>query len=158
MSCIPYAWQVRGQTRELPKHRSKRLNTLGFLSRNNKAFFHTVEGFVNTEHVIAAFDGFVDQYYLEFQQTNLLCLIVLDNASIHRSKAFMKKVEEWESKGVFLHYLPTYSPELNLIEILWRKIKYEWLEFGAYQSYAQLKKSVLNILGDIGNKYTITFA
>ena len=29
-------------------------------------------------------------------------------------------------------YLPPYSPELNLIEILWRRIKYTWLPFSAY--------------------------
>jgi transposase len=156
-SCIPYAWQIRGQTKELPKQRSKRLNTLGFLSRANEAFFHTVEGSVKTEHVVAAFDEFAENYYSEYQQTRVPCIVVLDNASIHRSKEFIKRIEYWESCAVFLHYLPAYSPKLNLIEILWRKIKYEWLELTAYQSYEQLKKSVLDILENIGNKYAITF-
>lgn len=157
-SCIPYAWQIRGQTKELPKQRSKRLNTLGFLSRMNDGFFHTVEGSVKTEHVIAAFDDFAERYYSEYQKTKIPCIIVLDNASIHRSKEFMKHVDKWESQAVFLHFLPAYSPELNLIEILWRKMKYEWLELGAYQSYEHLKKAVLSILGNIGSKYRITFA
>jgi transposase len=156
-SCIPYAWQIRGQTKELPKQRSKRLNTLGFLSRANEAFFHTVEGSVKTEHVIAAFDEFTENYYREYQQTKIPCIAVLDNASIHRSKEFIKHVEHWESRAVFLHYLPAYSPELNLIEILWRKVKYEWLELTAYKNYEQLKKAVLHILENIGNKYAITF-
>ncbi|MCK5898808.1 MAG: transposase [Methylococcales bacterium] len=54
--------------------------------------------------------------------------------------------------------LPTYSPELNLIEILWRKIKYEWLPLSASVSYSDLKESVLKILNSFGKKYTITFA
>lgn len=70
----------------------------------------------------------------------------------------MKEAEKWEDKAVFLHFLPAYSPELNLIEILWRKIKYEWLELDAYQSYKHLKSAVLDILESIGNKYTIAFA
>ena len=128
------------------------------MNRANEAFFHTIEGSVKTKHVIAAFDEFSESYYSEYQQTKVPCIIVLDNASIHRSKDFIKRIEHWESHAVFLHYLPAYSPELNLIEILWRKIKYEWLELTAYQSYEQLKKAVLGILENIGSKYAITFA
>ena len=49
------------------------------------------------------------------------------------------------------------SPELNLIEILWRRIKYHWLPLDAYESYAHLKREVLSILENIGEKYVITF-
>ena len=31
-----------------------------------------------------------------------------------------------------LPWLPTYSPQLNSIEILWRFMKYEWIETEAY--------------------------
>ena len=55
------------------------------------------------------------------------------------------------------HYLPTYSPELNLIEILWRKIKYEWLPLNCYVNYQTLKKAVLEILKNFGSKHRITF-
>ncbi|WP_422646233.1 transposase, partial [Xenorhabdus nematophila] len=29
----------------------------------------------------------------------------------------------------FLLYLPAYSPELNLIEIVWKQAKYHWRRF-----------------------------
>jgi transposase len=32
---------------------------------------------------------------------------------------------------LIIKYLPPYSPELNLIEILWRRIKYTWLPFSS---------------------------
>lgn len=156
-SCIPYAWQRRGDTRELPKQRSKRLNVLGFINRSNHSSFHTVEGSVKSAEVITAFDAFSEGYYDEYQQTKVPCIVVLDNASMHRSKEFKEKMKYWESKAVFLHFLPAYSPELNLIEILWRKIKYEWLTLDAYQSYEYLKQNVLNILDRVGIEYVITF-
>jgi transposase len=56
-----------------------------------------------------------------------------------------------------LHYLPTYSPELNLIEMLWKKVKYEWLPLNATPSFKTLQKELQTVLEDIGNKYTITF-
>ncbi|MBC6474874.1 MAG: transposase [Hormoscilla sp. GM102CHS1] len=37
-------------------------------------------------------------------------------------------------KRVNNFYLPTYSPQLNIIEILWRFIKYSWLNTDAYES------------------------
>ncbi len=57
-SSVPYAWQPKGQTLEIPCFHSKRLNVLGFVSRDNRSFFHTVEGSVKTEQVAAAFDLF----------------------------------------------------------------------------------------------------
>jgi transposase len=40
-------------------------------------------------------------------------------------------------------FLPPYSPELNLIEILWRKMKYEWLEWHAYLDFENNKVSIM---------------
>jgi len=43
---------------------------------------------------------------------------------MHTSKLFKSNIKKWEEKGLHLLYLPPYSPELNLIEILWREMKY----------------------------------
>ncbi len=61
------------------------------------------------------------------------------------------------STGHALHWLPPYSPELNLIEILWRKIKYEWLPPRAYLGFNHLQSELQSILDQFGSKYTITF-
>jgi transposase len=47
-------------------------------------------------------------------------IVVLDNFSAHRAKALRKKAEEL---GIYLLYLPPYSPELNPIEFLYKSIK-----------------------------------
>jgi hypothetical protein len=141
--CVPYGWQKRGETRRLLTAQSKR--------------FHTVEGRVDSQAAIAAFNAFADRYAEEFAQTKIPCLVILDNAPIQTSKAFLGKREDWMLAGICLHFLPTYSPELNPIEILWRKIKYEWLPLDAYKSYKDMKELVLAILAGFGEKYTITF-
>ena len=81
----------------------------------------------------------------------------MDNASIHTSRAFRSQLAKWAAMGVFVHYLPTYSSELNLIEILWRKIKYEWLPLSCYAAYENLKKSLQDILGGGCSEYQINF-
>ena len=62
-----------------------------------------------------------------------------------------------EENNLFIQNIPTYSPELNKIEILWRKIKYEWLNFSAYESFKTLKEELNNILANIGLDYHINF-
>jgi transposase len=54
--------------------------------------------------------------------------------------------------------LSPYSPELNLIEILWRRIKYTWLPFSAYTCLNALSEALETILSQVGSKYQITFA
>ena len=54
-------------------------------------------------------------------------------------------------------FLPPYSPELNLIEILWRKIKYEWLPVSAYQTFQSLTGHVLKVLSNYGTERVINF-
>lgn len=156
-SCVPYGWQRRGETRCLPSAHSQRLQVLGFMSLDNDGFFSTVEDRVTSAAVITAFDAFAARYRDEYAQTHVPCVVILDNAPVHTSRIFLAKREAWLLDGICLHFLPAYSPELNLIEILWRKIKYEWLPLDAYKSYKDRKEQVLAILAAFGKKHTITF-
>jgi len=98
--CVPYGWQAIGETRQIPCHRSNRMNVLGFLSRRNDLFFHASEQSVTTDTVAQAFDAFVETYAGKYQETKVPCFVVLDNASIHRSGAFKEKLDGWQQRGV----------------------------------------------------------
>ena len=149
--CIPYAWQPPGVTYELPSGGRQRLNVLGLLNRANEAYFYLLTGRIGSAEVIAALDHFAAV------RPHHLTLVILDNAPIHHSEAVTQCLERWLANGVGVHFLPPYCPELNRIEILWRKIKYEWLPFSAYISFATLKEALLAIFSSIGSKYQITF-
>lgn len=82
---------------------------------------------INSDIVIACIDKFSEK--LEKKT-----VLVMDNSSIHTSNMMLEKEKEWLAKGLTLFFLPTYSPELNIIEILWRFIKYSWLGIDAYES------------------------
>jgi hypothetical protein len=83
--------------------------------------------------------------------------VLLDNASINKSREFIRHIPKWVKRGLIIKYLPPYSPELNLIEILWRFMKYYWLPFSAYMSFQCLLQSVEDILTRFGTDYTIDF-
>ena len=112
-----------------------------------------------TEKVIEVFDAFSQNYYeQEFLRHGKLCFVVIDNASMHTSAAFRERMEDWSLRGVIPRYLPTYSPELNLIEILWRKIKYEWLPLQAFRDSIHFKYWLNKILEAIGTEYQVSFS
>lgn len=148
---VPYAWQAAGETIEIPAQRSSRLNVLGFCNKQLDFHATTVQGWVDSEMVIACFDRFCDN--LNKQTT-----VIVDNASIHTSAKFKSKLAAWKELGLTVKYLPTYSPELNLIEIIWRFIKYHWLSLSAYSSFKNLKLELQHVLDGIGSEYRISFA
>jgi len=149
--CVPYAWQPPGVTYELPSGGRQRLNVLGVLNRANEAYFYSHTGRIGSAEVIAALDHFADA------RPHRLTLVILDNAPSHHSEAVAQGFERWLAKGVGVHFLPPYCPELNRIEILWRNIKYAWLPFSAYTSFAALKAALQDIFSSVGSKYQITF-
>lgn len=149
--CIPYAWQKIGEVIEIPSSRSKQFNVLGFVNRNCQFESIVVEGSVTTAVVIACIDDFASKLK---QPTVLL----VDNAPTHTSNAFKAQIDRWRKQGLTIVPISPYSPELNIIEIVWRKIKYEWLPFSAYESIDALRESLFEVLANIGGKYQIDFA
>lgn len=126
---IPYAWQEKGHPILLETDApSKRLNVLGFFKRQNDLQTYTIEGRIESEVLSACIDDFC-----EYLHKNTV--IVMDQSSLHTSKACTAKLAEWQDKNVEIFYVPPYAPELHLIEILWRFMQYEWRELWAYKSW-----------------------
>ena len=84
-------------------------------------------------------------------------VVILDNAAIHTSKKFKEQIKRWEEKGLFLFYLPPYSPQLNPIEQLWKFMKYYWMELDAYTSAEKLRYYVEKVIVGYGSEYEIDF-
>ena len=148
---IPYAWQEPNSVIELPARRYGRINVLGFMNRHNDLHPFMFEESIHTGVVIACFDAFC-------QTITKKTTVVIDNASIHTSEEFEDRIPYWKEQGLMIKYLPPYSPELNLIEILWRRIKYTWLPFSAYECLNALNEALEAILSRVGSEYQITFA
>ncbi len=147
---LPYAWQEKGKTISLPSGRSPRLNAVGLFNIDNDFQAYTFECSIDSDIMIACIDEYCTQ-------VTMPTVLVLDQASIHTSAAFTERLPDWKARGVEIFYLPTYSPHLNRIEILWRFIKYSWLDFDAYTSWKNLVYYVEEILKNIGVEYKINF-
>ena len=148
---IPYAWQAEGAPLEVPSQKSKRFNVLGFMTRQNQ-----MESYVSAQTITA--DVVATCIETFFSDVDKPTVIVMDQASIHTGQAVSERRAEWAQRQVYLFDLPPYSPELNLIEIVWRFMKYEWIDFKAYQSWQSLTDAVEEMLAGYGEKFVINFA
>lgn len=150
-SSLPYAWSPIGERVEIPGYsHSQRLNVPVFLSQQGSLFYQATTERVTSDVVIKSFERFIEQ-----KAPESFAIILLDNAPMHRSDKFKKMRYEWVNQRVYTTFLSTYSPELNSIELLWKKIKYEWLPISANLSFKDLCQSVNNILTGYGEEYRI---
>ncbi len=149
---VAYAWQKKGERIVIPVSKGKSRNVLGFMWHRCQRFSSFVfEGPTDSNVVIGCLDIIARNLEKE-------TVIVLDNSPIHRSEEFEEKIEEWAKRKLKIYFLPTYCPSLNKIEMLWEKIKYDWLSWEAYSSYKNLCQELEQILSQIGSKYLITFS
>lgn len=84
--------------------------------------------------------------------------VVLDNASVHHAKLFQDMLPAWQQRGLFLFFLPTYSPHLNIAETMWRKLKMEWLTPEDYLEKDSLLYAVNRCMANIGTNLKINFS
>ncbi len=81
---VPYAWQERGETLGVESRRSKRLNVLGLMNRRNDLAPYVFEQSINSDVVVACIDDFS-------QTCEQPTVIVMDQASVHKSEAIAEK-------------------------------------------------------------------
>lgn len=96
---VPYAWQLRGQTLEIPSEHSPRLNVLGFLNLNGALQSYVFQGAIDSAALIKCFDDYC-------RRMKRRALIVLDNASVHTSREVKAQIRRSEEQGLYLLFLP----------------------------------------------------
>ena len=146
----------------MPSQKQGGVNCFALLSRHNEchAHFtnechaHFTEGKVTEGKVTAAWiSERLDALSLSLHR---LTVVVLDNASVH-IKAIKDRGRLWQERGLFVWLLPTYSPHLNITEMLWRKLKYEWLRPEDYADEDTLRLAVWTTLKAVGSTLNIVF-
>ena len=123
----------------------------GYLRRSNRAVVATSESAINAEFVIEQ----LERLSFSIRKTTV---VVLDNARIHTGKKMNERIGYWQKRGLFIFYLPTYSPHLNIAETVWRKLKYEWLAPSDYEDKQRLQYSVRQALNEFGKSLRINFS
>ena len=69
-------------------------------------------------------------------------VVVLDNAGFHSGKVVRRARAGLAAGGIYLYYLPPYSPELNRIEGGFREVKHREIPYRSHTTRAGLREAV----------------
>lgn len=82
----------------------------------------------------------------EFENQGPKIVIILDNASFHKRKDILSQIEA-ELPQIRLEFLPPYSPDYNLIELVWHSAK-EYIANKLFESVEELEKLLNKLLNE----------
>ena len=150
--CLPYGWQAKGETVGIVPQGNRKTNVFGISNSANRCFTSFSAHNINSQFVVESIERFCQQLSPEKPT-----VLVLDNAAMHHSRLFQANLDAWQKRGLYIFYLPKYSPHLNIAETYWRKAKYEWLKPTDYGSFAKYRKKIKHIFNNIGLEYKIRF-
>lgn len=148
---VPYAWQFEGENIGVAAaHRGRKINVFGIYNRHNQFHYWIDTDTINTNKIVSMLDEFSWR----------ICrptVLVLDNAPPHRAKKVQQLIPYWQQRGLYLFFLPPYSPHLNLIERLWKEMKARYLIVEDYQSADHLFYALNRVCANVGLTLKLNF-
>ncbi len=149
--CVPYGWQFKGEEVFMPSAKGAGLNCFALLTRANDLLFETTRQRITSGFIVEQ----LERLSFSIKKTTVL---VLDNARVHTAQQVQERRPFWQERGLFIFYLPPYSPHLNITEALWRKLKHEWLQPSDYATTDGLFYRVRQALAAVGTMLKIKFS
>lgn len=142
-----YGWIKRGETRELKTSSGReRLNLHGAINAETYEMTVIESDTVDADSTIQLLEMLENKYAVASA-----IFVILDNARYHYSKTVRKFLETSRIKLVFL---PSYSPNLNLIERVWKFFKKKVLYNTYYENIAGFRKACIQFFSNIGTYET----
>jgi transposase len=139
-----YLWSFVRLFLRTPSGR-KRFNVLGALDYRTKELITVTNlSYITAESVCQLLTTLVTRY------PGIPITLVLDNARYQRCRLVQDLAK---SLNIELLFLPSYSPNLNLIERLWKFVKSECLKGEYYETFDEFKASIEDCLEKIPTDY-----
>lgn len=144
-----YSWALPGERKRVPYEypQGRRVNVLASYAPYGPAPWLHAQAFERTltsDDLIAYLRG------LPAAQEPRV--VVLDNASLHVSKVVKAARPALAKLGIYLYYLPPYSPELNEIESVFKQVKHHAIPRRSHTTQAGLRETVEQGFTEYGAK------
>jgi len=139
-----YGWIKRGEKREIQTSSGReRLNLHGAMNAETLEVTLIESETVDDDSTIQLLEAVENRYKLA-----VAILVILDNAKYHYSW----KVKEFlKTSKIQLVFLPSYSPNLNLIERLWKFFRKKVLYNKYYEKLDDFRQASINFFKNIGS-------
>jgi transposase len=125
----------------------KRHNVLGAYDPiTHEAITVTNDTYINQD----VFCEFLEKIANGYADSGRPITLILDNARYQKCQSVTNKAK---ALNIGLLYLPPYSPNLNLIERLWRFVKKQVLYSKHYDRFDTFRSSIDNCINDLGTRF-----
>jgi transposase len=137
-----YGWLKKGYDYTLESNTGRqRININGAYNLEEHKVLNEESNWINAQSTIELFNK------IEKEQPNGRIYLVLDNARYYRSQLIQDFVRD--HPRIVLLFIPPYSPNLNVIERLWRFFKKKTLYNTYYEQFSHFRRSCLNYFKNI---------
>lgn len=150
-------WGKKGNRKKLTGQRRRgRVNVMGglrFSDRKRVCYFIDKGNGDSFYEQLKALNEFVKREWVErgnrveeYEAKGPKIILILDNASYHKREDILAKIGS-ELKNIVLEFLSAYSPDFNLIEVVWHSCK-EYIAHKLFKSVDELKDLLKRLLND----------
>ena len=148
---VPYGWQFVGEEVCIQAAKGGKMNLFGLISRNNQFFYQTAREKMTALFIVEQLERF--SFTVEKPT-----VVVVDNARIHTARKVKERLQVRQSRGLYIFYLPPFSPHLNICERVWKELKARWLKPQDYLSADALFYAAALALAAKGKSLCIHFS
>jgi transposase len=144
-----YGWIRKGEARELPSnHGRTNININGALRWPDRTLVWQPAEKITSAAMIKLFDRLQADH-----PTSTAIRVIIDNARYNHSTEIRDYLARPGCR-IELIYLPSYAPNLNLIERLWRFVKKQALWNRYYPTFAEFRTAVIGLLDNIAGYHS----
>jgi transposase len=140
-------WSKIGEKKFIPSNSGRqRINLNGLYNPHNQDVIIREDDSINAQSTIALLEMAIEKYKYE---THIYC--ICDNARYYKCKLVNEFLEKYKEK-ISLIFLPPYSPNLNLIERLWKFLRKKTIHTHYYEKFADFRKAIFEQINDFENQ------
>ena len=138
------AWIKKGEKKEIKSNTGRqRINWNGVYNPLKQDVILHESKTINADSVLVFLDK-IEKYYSEKKKI----YIILDNAKYYRNK---KVTQYLKTSRIEFIFLPPYSPNLNLIERLWKFTRKKVINDKYYEKFSEFQKALNDFAEDLTN-------
>ena len=143
-NAINYAWIQKGSEKRIKANTGRqRLNINGVIDIETHQVQVVFSQCINAQSTIELFKK-IESFYPEATRIT----IIADNARYYRSRLV---TDFLKTSRIQILFLPPYSPNLNLIERLWRFMKKKVLSNRYYETFSMFRNACENFFGNLNS-------
>lgn len=153
-SSLNYSYSKRGEQKSInqPRRRGRIISVLGFWEPQHSFEYGAVVGGFNSERYLQLLEWQAHLAQQRLQQTGQITVIIQDGASFHRSKKVQQRWQRWQQQGLYIFFLPPYSPQMNRIEDEWLHLKRDELSSQIFDDEYELALALIHAIENRANK------